>query len=119
MTQPRRALIVEDEMMIALTIEDILIELGYEVCGIATTLEKALQAAAELTMDVAILDVNLNGRYSLPVADCLHARGIPFIFQTGYGAQGIDVSRFNAPVVSKPFTAEDVRQALQAANVLV
>lgn len=118
MTQPRRALIVEDEMMIALTIEDILTELGYEIAGIATTLDKALQAATELAIDVAILDVNLNGRYSLPVADRLHARGVPFIFQTGYGAQGIDVSRFNAPVISKPFTAEDVRKALLAANVL-
>lgn len=111
----RRVLVVEDEMIIALTLEDMLTELGYEIAAITTNLEQSLQAAGSLNFDVAVLDLNLHGQYSLPVAECLRRRGLPFVFQTGYGAQGLDIETFNAPVVSKPFVMEDLDQALAAA----
>lgn len=111
----RRVLIVEDEMIIALTLEDMLTELGYEVAATTTNLEQSLQAAGELEMDVAVLDLNLNGQYTLPVAEILTQRGVPFVFQTGYGSQGLDIAGFKAPVVSKPFVAEDLGRALRIA----
>lgn len=111
----RRVLLVEDEMLVAMTLEDMLIELGYRIAGIATNLETAVESARNLEFDLAFLDINLNGHYSLPVAEILQQRCIPFIFQTGYGAQGVDIGGFHAAVVTKPFTAADIERAIEAA----
>jgi DNA-binding response OmpR family regulator len=113
-----RILIVEDEMTIALLIEDMLTELGHEVVGIAMRLSQAMELAAAAPIDLAILDVNLDGHMSFPVADILGRRGVPFVFATGYGADGLDERyRGKAPVVKKPFRMQDLRSAIEGVGI--
>jgi CheY-like chemotaxis protein len=101
--QPPRFLVVEDEVMIALLIEDFMEELGYKAQWKADSVEAALQIIArEPQIDGAILDVNIRGRKIQPVADALIARNIPFCFMTGYGA-GMEIGYPGAPIISKPF----------------
>ena len=116
MADPRRlrVLIVEDEMLVAMNIEDMLLELGHEVAGLASRLEPAISLAREAQFDLAMLDVNLAGQPSFPVAAILAARGIPFLFATGYGVQGIDERYRHHPVLQKPFRAADLARALKA-----
>jgi CheY-like chemotaxis protein len=111
----RRILIVEDEMMIAMMVEDFLSDLGWHALGVACTLEKALEMARNADFEAALLDVNLNGRDTFDVADILIERNIPFVFATGYGAQGI-AQRFRAvPTLAKPYQLDDLDGALQQA----
>ena len=110
-----KVLVVEDETLICMMIEDLLIELGCIVIGPSSNLDKALALAGEALMDVAILDVNLDGIRSEPVADRLSARGVPFVFATGYGTNGVSERYRSAPVLKKPFTERDLRQALRQA----
>jgi CheY-like chemotaxis protein len=116
MSEPSRILLVEDEMIVAMTLEDMLMDLGHQVVSIATHLDMALEAARKLDFDLAFLDINLNGRHSLPVAEVLRERDIPIVFQTGYGSQGIDTSAFKAAIITKPFVAADVERAIDAAR---
>jgi CheY-like chemotaxis protein len=106
---PLRILVVEDEMTIALMIEDMLIELGHEVLELAMRLPRAEELARKEDFDLAVLDVNLDGRNSFPVADILSERGIPFVFATGYGASGLESGYSAHPVVTKPFMTEDLK----------
>jgi CheY-like chemotaxis protein len=109
-----RILIVEDEMLVAMNIEDMLLESGHEVAGIASRLEPALALAQDGCFDVAMLDVNLAGDRSFPVADLLIARGIPFLFATGYGVDGIEEKYRDRPVLQKPFRARELADAVEA-----
>ena len=112
-----RILIVEDEMLVAMNIEDMLLALGHEVAGIASRLAPALALAAECEIDVAMLDVNLAGEPSFAVADILDRRGIPYLFATGYGRDGIAPAYRAAPVLQKPFRSGELRDAIgQAAS---
>ncbi|MEA3009152.1 MAG: hypothetical protein QOJ91_844 [Sphingomonadales bacterium] len=114
MADPRlRILVVEDEMLVAMNIEDMLLELGHEVAGLASRLAPALALASESKFDVAMLDVNLAGEASFPVADFLAERGIPFLFATGYGRQGIEERFRHCPILQKPFRAAELRAALE------
>jgi DNA-binding response OmpR family regulator len=108
-----RILIVEDEMLVAMLIEDTVMDLGHEVVGPAMRLETALQAASLETIDFAILDINLAGKMSFPVADKLVERGIPFMFASGYGAAGLDERYRDAPVLQKPFAAHHLEASLR------
>src|SRR5580704_2712481 len=112
----RRILVVEDEMMIAMLVEDMLAELGCSVVGPAHALDVALNLArTESGLDAALLDVNLGGQPVFAVADALRAKGVPAIFSTGYGDAGLrDVDR-GSPVLQKPFRAGDLARALHAA----
>jgi CheY-like chemotaxis protein len=110
-----RVLVVEDEMLVAMNIEDMLLDLGHEVAALANRLETALSLAREAGFDVAMLDVNLAGQASFPVADVLRERGIPYLFATGYGVQGIAEAHRAAPVLQKPFRARDLDETLRAA----
>jgi CheY-like chemotaxis protein len=116
MTSPasvrRRVLVVEDEIMIRMLLEDMLDDLGYEVAGAAGTIDEALALAREVTLDVAILDVNLNGNPAYPVADALAARRVPFIFSTGYGEQGLPEAYRDCQLLQKPFQVENLERAL-------
>ncbi|MFP5077993.1 response regulator [Rhizobium sp. YIM 134829] len=103
---------VEDEMLIAMTLEDALIDLGLEVIGIAMHLDEALTLASTERIDVAVLDINLDGRRSYPVADKLQARGIPFIFASGYGHTEDNTTFPAAPTLSKPYKTNDLAEAL-------
>jgi len=104
-----RVLIVEDEMTIAFMVEDMLTDLGHEVVEVAMRLPEALAAARRIEVDFAILDVNLDGLRSFPVADILAERGIPFAFATGYGSAGLDEGYRGRPILAKPFMHDDLR----------
>jgi CheY-like chemotaxis protein len=111
----KRVLIVEDEALVVMLIEDALAELGCEVAGIASRFDDALAKAQSLSFDVAILDVNLNGQRSFPIAEALGRRGIAFVFATGYGMAGLPSDIAHSAVLEKPFHLQDLRDALEAA----
>ena len=112
MAAPLRVLVVEDEMTIALLIEDMLNALGHEVVGLAMRLAPAIEFARGSAIDFAVLDVNLDGRMSFSVAEILQARGVPFAFATGYGSSGIDPRFAGHPVLRKPFDVATLKAAL-------
>lgn len=106
----KRILLLEDEFIVALAAEDMLAELGVVVVGPAATVAEGL-ALADAPLDAAVLDINMNGERSFAVARALRARGVPFVFATGYA----EVDRgetVDAPVVAKPYTADDLAAAL-------
>ena len=109
-----RVLIVEDAVLLALELESGLAECGALVVGSAADIAEATRMLA-LTFDVAVLDANLNGRAVTPVAEALAARGIPFIFATGYGEAGGAPTGFTAPVVRKPYNIGQIATALATA----
>lgn len=106
--------LVEDESMVMMLIEDMLIEMGCKVI-IASELDEAQDKASSLDFDIAVLDVNLNGSYSYPVAELLSEKRVPFIFSTGYGVAGIPEELRHVPIVGKPFREETLQAAMAAA----
>jgi len=110
--QRRRVLVIEDEVIVGMLLEDMLDELGCEVAAISTHIEEALQLARTLDIDLAILDINLRGKPSFPVADVLSSRGVPFMFATGYGAQILKPPYSGTPILQKPFQLDDLQRML-------
>jgi len=112
-----RLLIVEDEAMVAMMVEDMLEDLGCVVVDVAGTLSRGLALVADpgLDLDGAILDVNLGGDKVYPVAEALTARGIPFIFATGYGIGGIAETFSHVPALAKPYETRALQEMLTAA----
>lgn len=110
-----RILVVEDESMVAMWIEDALTDMGCEVVGVASELEKAKAMIASHDLDAAILDVNLNGVRTFSIAELLAAKRVPFVFSTGYGATGLPDSFKSALVLAKPFRRKDLELALRTA----
>lgn len=107
----RRILLVEDESLVSMLAEDVLTGAGAFVL-LAMRLGEALELARSEAIDVAVLDVNLGaGDTSYPVAAVLAARSIPFLFATGYGANGIDPAFSDRNVVQKPYKASELVQA--------
>src|ERR1700733_14313569 len=92
-----RVLVVEDEPIIAMMLEDCLGDLGCSVAAVASRLNDALKQARALDLDAGVLDVNLAGELSYPVAEVLRDRTVPFLFATGYGSAGKPTSMFDAP----------------------
>ncbi len=113
----RRALVVEDEVVVGMLIEEMLRELGDEIAGLSTHLDEAVILARIATFDVALLDINLNGRQSFPVADAVRARGLPFLFATGYGSHIVPEPYRNAPILQKPFSFAELKGALERAGL--
>jgi DNA-binding response OmpR family regulator len=111
-----RVLIVEDEGMVSMLLEDMLSELGHTVAGLAPRLAVARTLAEKIEVDLAILDVNLDGEASYPIAEILTARGVPLIFATGYGATGLKEDWRRAPVLSKPFQIRELAVAIARAT---
>jgi len=111
----RRVLLVEDEMLVAMLLEELVIELGCKVVGPASRIDQALALAREAPVDVAVLDVNLDGQLTYPVAEALEARRIPFVFATGYGEDGLADRYKSAALLQKPFRPRDVARALAGA----
>jgi PAS domain S-box-containing protein len=108
-TYGRRVLVVEDEALVAMMLQEFLTEYGHSVVGPIGRAAEALVAAKETEYDAAILDINLGDGMAYPVADILSARGIPFVFVTGYEADTVDDRFSHVPVLQKPIE----RQALQ------
>jgi CheY-like chemotaxis protein len=108
----RRILVVEDEFLIRMMLEEMLADLGYSVAGAAGRVDEAAELAQRVECDVAILDVNLEGRDVYPVAELLAQRGLPFIFVTGYGGRGLPEAYRNRPTLQKPFQIDELGRAL-------
>jgi CheY-like chemotaxis protein len=109
-----RVFIVEDEVLILDTLQDMLEDLGCTVAGSAIELDDALAQAGALAIDIAILDVNVAGKRIDPVADLLASRGIPFFFTTGYGRGSLAARHQDRVVVAKPYRKADLAAALAA-----
>jgi CheY-like chemotaxis protein len=109
----RSVLVVEDEMLILMMIEDMLCDLG---CGSIVTAASTKQALAEIethAFDIAMLDSNLNGESSDPIADALAVRGVPFFFATGHKNGGAGSSYPDRLVLKKPFNLADVQKTFR------
>jgi len=113
-----RVFVAEDEAIIAMLIEDTLLEIGCKNVQIAPSVEKALDLVGQAKPDFAILDLNLNGRRSYPIADALRKAGCPFVFLSGYGARGLDGDYAHATVLQKPFQQTDLETALKRAVLI-
>jgi CheY-like chemotaxis protein len=107
-----RVLVVEDDSLICMLIEEFLDTLGCEVVATAAQLEEGLTKANTTAIDVAALDVNLQGQLSFPIALALKGRAIPFIFATGNGMSGVPEKFTSVPLLSKPFGLEELQTAL-------
>ena len=107
-----RLLVVEDELLVSMLIEEILGELGATVAGPYGRLADGLAAAKAERFDGAILDLNLAGESADPLADLLLARGVPFVFITGYQRESIDRRYANVPVLQKPIDAAALESVL-------
>jgi CheY-like chemotaxis protein len=115
----KRILVVEDEVLIAVMVTDMLAGLGVTVIGPATTIEAGLSLAGSESFDAAVLDINVRGERIDPIADLLVARGIPMLFATGYGmGMGAVAERRNASVIDKPYTQEKLASALAHAMAM-
>jgi CheY-like chemotaxis protein len=108
----RRVLVVEDEMMVLMLVEDMLADLGCESVTAAATIDQALALIDAQVFDAAMLDMNLNGNQSHAVADALAARGVPFIFSTGYSGRDMSEGYRDRPVLKKPFPYEELVEVL-------
>lgn len=107
----RTILLVEDEMMVFMLIERALEKAGGIVVS-AGNLDEATDLAKKCKVDAAVLDVNLHGKRSYPVADILVSRGIPFVFSTGYGDAELSILYPDNPVLPKPFRTADLVSVL-------
>jgi CheY-like chemotaxis protein len=108
----RRVLLVEDEMLVVWLLEDMLADLGCAVVGPASSVNQALAMIDAEAIDAAVLDVNLNGKMSYPIADALTARGVPFAFSTGYDKDTLLDDYRSFPVLQKPFHRAELSAAL-------
>lgn len=112
----RRIMVVEDEALIAAVIEDILVAAGAVVVGPYPSVKAAMAALDERpALDGALLDINLQGKPVLPVAERLVALRTPIVFLTGFGASALPASLADRPVVTKPYRDETLLAALVAA----
>jgi CheY-like chemotaxis protein len=111
LTAPR-VLVVEDEMTVAMLIEDMVGELAYEVAAVVPRLEDAMRLLDSDSFDLAMLDVHLNGKTVFPFAAALEERDIPFLFATAYGPRGIPEEFRDRVVLQKPFGPVELRRAL-------
>ncbi len=112
MADGKAILIVEDEAMIGMMLEDYLDALDYRLHALAATVDQACAIAREGGFDAALLDCNLQGEKSWPVADILAEKGIPFVFATGGMADDLPPVHADRPTLPKPFTIGAVERAL-------
>ena len=110
-----KALLVEDELILAMYAEEMLSDLGVDVIATAATLQQGLSHAMKEPFDIAVLDINLNGTESYPIADALIERSIPFIFASGYSGRGINSKYMHIVAVQKPYTSGSLELAIARA----
>lgn len=109
-------LLLEDEYLIAMDTEQTLTSFGVAKVDVVNTLEDAAKAGADERIDVAILDININGRSSFEVAERLREKGTPVIFASGYGSRKRNAAVMeDAIYLNKPYTKEALRESLLAA----
>ncbi|MGC4025839.1 MAG: response regulator [Mesorhizobium sp.] len=112
-TLPRRAFIVEDEYFVLLDIKDALTRMGCLVVHAAGSLKEAVEWAAKVEADFAVIDVNIKGDKVYPAAEILKERGLPFVFCTGYDQEYLDPQWANYPSIQKPFSVDELAMALE------
>ena len=110
--EDKTVLVVEDEPIVAMHTEDLLTDLGFKTVVVAGGVDRALKALAASCVDVAVLDVNLNGEKSFPIAEHLAQRSIPFLFATGYSDQETPFP--DAIMINKPFNSEALESGLRS-----
>lgn len=103
----RRILVIEDEALLLMTLEDMMVDLGCESVTPASTVDTAVRLINGQLFDAAVLDMNLNGRSSRPVADALAARGIPFFVSTG-NAGDLGLEFRDHAVLRKPYREDEL-----------
>jgi CheY-like chemotaxis protein len=108
----RRILLVEDEAIVSMILEDMLVELGCEIVGPASRLDQALDMLDSESFEAVVLDLNLNGVPTYPVADALAERGVPFLFSTGYN--NLKNGNTNLPTLHKPYGTDQLGAKLNA-----
>ena len=108
----KRVLLIEDEFLVAAMLTDVLEDAGAVVLGPAANLADGLRLAAAGDFDVAVLDWNLDGERSDPIARTLMAQGAPFLISTGYGAVAAEFA--GVPLLSKPYDTASVVARLMA-----
>jgi|SRR5215217_4299843 len=113
-TGTKRILVVEDEPIVALSLQDMLEDLGYAVVGPAFRVAAGLDLAQSEAIDAAILDVNMAGEDSYEIGRTLRARNIPYLFATGYGRQGLAPGYDDVAVLQKPYREAQVDALLRA-----
>jgi CheY-like chemotaxis protein len=108
---PKRLLVVEDEPILAMLMVDQLAEIGCDVVGPAYTISEARRLALAAAFEAAIVDWNIRGNVSTEIADILSRRQVPFLFVTGY--QELPLDDRTAVVLCKPYTREQLKEAVQ------
>jgi len=109
----RTILIVEDNFVVATALKYLIDGYGGSVSAMAPNLERAYEALAATPVDIAVLDINLNGTSVVPLADHLRAQGVPFVFLTGYGDEELLPPHLRGqPRFDKPVEAERLVRAL-------
>lgn len=108
----RRIFLVEDEVMVSWALEQAIVSLDCIVVGPAARVKQALAIIETEVFDAAVLDINLNGEKSYPVADALIARGTPFVFSTGYNRDSTPHSYEGLPSLQKPFSIPELSDML-------
>lgn len=109
-----RALVVEDHYLLAADIADALTDVGVEVVGPAPNLDQGLALASAERLDAAVLDIDLGGSFSYPVAEELRRRGVPFVFATAFTTEQLPEAFRAAPRIEKPFSPRQLIQAVRA-----
>ena len=110
-----RILIAEDEFLVGLQLEEDLRSAGCSIIGPFSSLEKATRASRRERFDLAVLDINLNGDRVYPLADELSARGVPFIFLSGYIASDLPERFRRLPRIAKPHDPVALLKEIRAA----
>lgn len=108
----KRVLVVEDEMLVALLLEDMLVQAGCILIGPFARVRDALAAVKTEVVDLALLDVNVAGEKVFAVAHALEERGVPFLFVTGYGQDALPRDRPDWEACSKPFLPKQLAKRL-------
>ena len=114
--RPLKVLVVEDESLVALDIENMLEEMGCKVVASVPRLVRALDLASRLDFDLAVLDINLAGEVVYPLAFRLAARGIPFVFSTGYSTSTLPPELSDRPILKKPVMLASLKRAVAMAR---
>lgn len=109
----RSVFLVEDEVMIRMMVSDMLEELGYSIAAEAGDIDEAIRLVQCTDFDIAILDVNVNGKVISPVAEAVQLRNRPFVFATGYGVQGLPEKFRDRPALQKPFQMETLARMIE------
>lgn len=111
----KRILIVEDEVLVALHLGHVLTDMGHHVVGPCSRIQNATELASTEDIDFAVLDINVAGVRSFPVAHILRQRYIPFVFASGYGNEGLMDGYRDETVLRKPIESGELERAIARA----